>query len=440
MSLWSRLFGRSKQSPEVEEDEDEREGARDGARDRGDREGGEARRRGIHGGEPEVSVLPDDPELLLERLGDGPSETIDVDLVLAQIERLRERGREARAIDLARRILSHHQEERRIHQRVAELLASRGDDEGAAKLLDPFSEAAEAPLDLLMLAAEIAERRGDTTRALSLYERVVSRDLDYPRARARVKRLREGEHRGQDLGATLMADGALTRGRYRVERELGRGGAGTVFLAEDLQLVRKIALKVYHRRGRAERSRLLSEARVPARIEHPGVVRIFDLDEGLAAIAMERVLGGAVRQELKKGALSIARIERWMITTADALAHVHEQGVVHRDIKPSNMLLRSDDRVVLTDFGVACEPGWRPPAGPGGAEGTRAYMSPEQRAGEAAHPAMDSYALGVTLREILEHASTEPPARLSELAGACLRKDPKARPTASSVRDALRRG
>jgi serine/threonine-protein kinase len=184
---------------------------------------------------------------------------------------------------------------------------------------------------------------------------------------------------------------------------------------------------------------LLSEARVPARLEHPGVVRIFDLDEGLAAISMERVLGGAVRQELGKGALPIARIERWVLTTADALAHVHDRGVVHRDIKPSNMLLRSDDRVVLTDFGVACEPGWRR-SGPGAAEGTLGYMSPEQRAGGAAHPAMDAYALGITLREILEHASTEPPARLAELAGACLRKDPKARPTAASVRDALRRG
>src|SRR5690606_18990570 len=172
--------------------------------------------------------------------------------------------------------------------------------------------------------------------------------------------LREGERAPADLGATLMADGALTRGRYRVERELGRGGAGTVFLADDLSLGRKIALKVYHRRGRAERTRLLNETRTAARLEHPGIVRIFDLDESLAAIAMERVLGGSVRGELKKGGIPLARIVRWAQTSADALAYIHAAGVVHRDFKPSNMLLRADDRVVLTDFGVACRAGEQP--------------------------------------------------------------------------------
>ncbi len=288
-----------------------------------------------------------------------------------------------------------------------------------------------------MLGAEIAERRGDLTRALSLYERVVARDLDYPRARARVRKLREGEHRQADLGATLMADGALTRGRYRVERELGRGGAGTVFLADDLALGRKVALKVYHRRGRAERERLLAEARTPARLEHPGIVRIFDLDEGLAAIAMERVLGGSVRQELRKGAVPLARIERWLRTSADALAHVHALNVVHRDLKPSNMLLRGDDQVVLTDFGVACDVGHVPQPGSGAGEGTLAYMPAEQRAGAPAQPSMDLYALGASMKEILEHSATEPPARLTEIASACMRSAPKDRPTAVWLASAL---
>lgn len=413
MSLWKRLFG-GRGAPEPEP-EDEPELAP----------------------EPELPKTPidrDDPEARLDELGAGPRHDFDDDEVLAAIELLRDRGREARAIDLARRILFHHPDRLRIHQRVAEMLASRGDDEGAARLLDPFTDRADAPLDLWMLAAEIAERRGDTTRALALYERVVARDLDYPRARARVRRLREGERREADLGATLMADGALTRGRYRVERELGRGGAGTVFLADDLALGRKVALKVYHRRGRAERTRLLAEARTPARLEHPGVVRIFDLDETLAAIAMERVLGGSVRQELKKGALPVARILRWLVTSADALAHVHEAGIVHRDFKPSNMLLREDDRVVLTDFGVASDAGKRPAAA---GEGTLGYMPAEQRAGAAAHPSMDVHALGASMREILDHASSAPPEELRELAAACMRSDPKARPTAVELLERL---
>jgi len=387
--------------------------------------------------EPEPPPVPDDPELRLEALGDEPADTLDEALVRELIDRLRDMGKEARAVDLTRRLLFHHPDARSVHLRVAELLASRGDDRGADELLAPFVDAPDAPLDLWMLAAEIAERRGDATRALALYERVVARDLDYPRARARVRRLREGERHQRDLGATLMADGALTRGRYRVERELGRGGAGTVFLAQDLSLGRKVALKVYHRRGRAERARLLVEARTPARLEHPGVVRIFDLDESLAAIAMERVLGGSVRREIGKGAIAVSRVAWWFHTAAEALAHVHERGMVHRDFKPSNMLLRGDDRVVLTDFGVACEAGFTPARGQGMAEGTLAYMSPEQRGGEPAHAAMDVYALGVSMQEVIEHAGAEVPQGLREVAAACLRRDPAQRPNAAWVAEAL---
>lgn len=382
-------------------------------------------------------AVPDDPARELERLGEAPGAALDEPHAIEQIERMRASGREARAIDLARRVLAHHPRARAVHQRVAEILASRGDDDGAAELVAPFLDATDAPLDLFMLAAEIAERRGDETRALALYERVVARDLDYPRARARVRRLREGERHARDVGATLMADGALTRGRYRVERELGRGGAGTVFLAHDLSLGRKVALKVYHRRGRAERERLLVEARTPARLEHPGVVRIFDLDESLAAIAMERILGGSVRREMEKGAVTLERIRLWFHTAADALAHVHERGFVHRDFKPSNMLLRSDERVVLTDFGVACAAGWVSEGAAAMAEGTLAYMAPEHRAGAPAHAAMDVHALGVALREVLEHAASPPPARMVECAAACVRRDPAQRPTAAWVAEQL---
>ncbi len=382
---------------------------------------------------PRVELPPeDDPEGRLQRLGEDPSLLADDEVVLDALDRLRAHGREARAIDLMRRLLMHRPERLALHQRLAELLASRGDDAGAARLLEPFVDAPEAPLDLWMLAAEIAERRGDTTAALALYEQVVARDLDYPRARARVRRLREGERPAADLGATLMADGALTRGRYRVESELGRGGAGTVFVAEDLGLGRKVALKVYHRRGRAERHRLLVEARTPARFEHPGIVRIFDLDESLGAIAMERVLGGSVRQELKKGALPLARIHKWLLTTAEALALVHEAGFVHRDLKPSNFLLRADDRVVLTDFGVSCRAGYVPTAAEAG-EGTLGYMPPEQRSGATAHPSMDLYALGVSIREIFGHAASAPPSQWGELAAACACEAPGHRPTVQEL-------
>jgi predicted Ser/Thr protein kinase len=362
----------------------------------------------------------------LSALGDGPTDDLDVASALELVERVRDEGREARAIDLARRVVLHHPEALAIHLRVAELLASRGDDEGAARLVAPFLDRTDSPLDLLMLGAEIAERRGDRVGALALYERVVARDLDYPRARNRVARLREGERRA-DAGATLMGDGALTRSRYKVERELGRGGAGTVFLAEDVLVGRRVALKIYHRRGRAERERLLAEARIPASLTHPGVIRIFDLDEGLAAIVMERVRGGSVRLELRRGNVDEERLRRWWRTTVETVAHLHEAGVVHRDLKPSNLLLRDDDRAVVTDFGVAVSAGAAVPA-----EGTLAYMAPEQKAGAPAKPAMDIHALGITLRELLLAVpGADESWRL--LAEACTAADPAARPTATDL-------
>jgi serine/threonine protein kinase len=232
-----------------------------------------------------------------------------------------------------------------------------------------------------------------------------------------------------------MTDGALARGRYRVSRELGRGGAGTVFAARDQRLGRLVALKVYHRRGRAERERLLAEARTPALLEHPGVVRVFDLDLELAAIAMEWVRGGSVRSELGKGAVPIERVQRWLFTAVDALAFVHGAGYVHRDIKPSNFLLREDDRVVLTDFGLACRAGESPTEAAG--QGTLAYMAPEQRSNDPARPAADVFSLGTTMRELLGQASGDIPSGWVELSVACMRQRPSDRPTLAALRDAL---
>lgn len=348
-------------------------------------------------------------------------------------------GLEMRAIDLARRLVAVHPELTSISLRVAETLASRGDDAGAETALAPLLAAPLPPLSTLVLAGELAERRGDSDRALSFYERALARDVDFPRAKERAARLREGRAGPRDLaGATLLADGALARGRYRIVRELGRGGAGTVFAAHDLRTGRTIALKVYHARGKLERTRLEVEARAAASFEHPGVIRIFDFDPALAAIAMERVAGGSIRGELKKGPVPIVRALRWMHTAVDALRFVHAAGVVHRDLKPSNMLLRADDRVVLADFGLALATGTAPAQRAGeGAEGTLAYMPPEQREAAAAAPPADVYALGATLREMLAQATGAVPPTLIELADACTARDPAGRPSLDRVAAAL---
>lgn len=387
---------------------------------------------------PEVEEPPPEmtPAARLEALGDA-DEAPDPSYAIQLIEQMRAGGQTARAIALGRRLGSRHPSQA-LALRIAELLVERGDDAGAAETLAPLVVAPDAPLTATMLAAEIAERRGEHERALVLYQRVLASDLDFPRARERVARLTKDTGPRNDLaGATIATDGALTRGRYRVERELGRGGAGTVFVASDLRVGRRVALKVYHRRGRVERERLLVEVRVPAAIEHPGVVRIFDLDESLSAIAMEWVDGGSVRAVLGGGPLERSRARRWLSTAAEAVEFVHRAGIVHRDLKPSNFLLRADDRVVLTDFGLAVTAGDTPPGRAGAGEGTLQYMPPEQRRNAPAAPASDVFAFGASMRDILA-VTTNPPLAWSELSAACMRADPSARPSMSELRESFR--
>ena len=361
------------------------------------------------------------------------AERVDSDVAVAEYQSLAAQGFEARAAELLGRVIALHPELDHARMFLADALLTRGDLGGAAGYLDPLLRRPAAPTRALMIAGEIEERRGNFQNALAAYERILAHDVDYPRAKERVARLREErESRHELAGATLLTDGALARGRYRILRELGRGGAGTVFAAEDGELGRVVALKVYHRRGRAERDRLLVEARAPARLEHPGVVRVFDLDQRLGALVMEWVRGGSVRSELRKGDFDLARAVRWLVTTLESLDFVHRQGFVHRDLKPSNFLLRDDDRVVVTDFGLAARVGETASRVGAGGEGTLAYMPPEQREGAGAAPAQDVHAFGASMREILDLVPGPVPAQLFELAAACMRRDPGARPT---VRD-----
>lgn len=378
---------------------------------------------------PPAEAPPDSPEAELRAVAEGRAPFIDAAQVVELVDALCASGREVRAIALARRILARHPDATALALRLADVLSGRGDDDGARDALRPLLALPDPQPAAWMLAGEIAERSGAIDEALAYYERVLAYDLDWPRARERVARLRESHHRTALAGATLMTDGALARGRYRLERELGRGGAGTVFAARDVELDRRVALKVYHRRGRVDRERLRVEARTAASLEHPGVVRIFDLDEQLGAIAMEHVHGGSVRQRLRRGAVPIAQVERWARTALEALAYVHSRGFVHRDLKPSNFLLRDDDRVVLTDFGLALPAGGTPMFESPGGEGTLAYMPPEQRAGAAAEASADVYAFGASLREVLGQTSGEIPSGLLELARACLRESASERPT-----------
>ena len=205
---------------------------------------------------------------------------------------------------------------------------------------------------------------------------------------------------------------ALSRG-YRLERELGRGGMATVYLAEDLKHHRPVAVKVLHPELAAAlgHERFLREVEIAARLQHPHVLTLIDSGEadGFLYYVMPFVDGGSLRARLaQEHELPIADVVRIIREVADALAEAHVRGVVHRDIKPDNILLRGQ-HVVVTDFGIAKAvseaTGLHAVTSVGVTLGTPTYMAPEQAAGDPAidHRA-DIYALGVMAYEMLTGA------------------------------------
>lgn len=207
---------------------------------------------------------------------------------------------------------------------------------------------------------------------------------------------------------TAASPGATAGGRYRIEQELGRGGVGVVYRAWDTVLERPVALKELPPRlvrdpQLAERFRI--EARVLARLSHPGMVQVFDLVESDAGmwIAMELVTGGSLDDVLeRRGPLPLDEVLRLGADMADALAHAHAQEVVHRDFKPHNVLLTPDGRPKITDFGLAKIAREGPKLTQAGAiMGSPSYMSPEQACGGDTDHRADAYAFGITLYQML---------------------------------------
>ncbi|MFL6028601.1 MAG: serine/threonine-protein kinase [Gaiellaceae bacterium] len=206
----------------------------------------------------------------------------------------------------------------------------------------------------------------------------------------------------------------LARGRYRVEHELGRGGMATVYLAHDVELDRRVAIKLLaqHLVGDAEfLERFVREARLAARLSHPNVVRVYDAGDadGRPFIVMEYVRGDSLAAP---GHGSPARIAGLGMQACAGLQHAHDAGLVHRDIKPANLLVREDGVLKIADFGIARAAESTRQTQVGTLLGTAAYLSPEQIAGGDATPASDIYALGAVLYELL---TGRPPYRFDSL-------------------------
>lgn len=197
-------------------------------------------------------------------------------------------------------------------------------------------------------------------------------------------------------------------GPYRIDRELGRGGAAIVYLAYHQRLERPVALKVLYEHlqndaGFAER--FLFEARAAARLNHPNIVAIHDAGQidGVDYIAMEYVEGESVAEILRRvaGPLPLDFTLSVINQVAVALDYAHQRGVVHRDIKPSNILVRANGHALLTDFGIARAASLTTATLTGAILGTPEYMSPEQAENRLLDGRSDVYSLAIVADTML---------------------------------------
>src|SRR5215216_5749750 len=201
--------------------------------------------------------------------------------------------------------------------------------------------------------------------------------------------------------------GTVLSGRYRLESKLGSGGMSTVYLARDSTLERWVAVKVMHREMSDQPDQLQrfrQEARAVAKLSHPNVVAVIDAGEdgGHPYIVFEYVEGETLKQRINRvGALDAQEALAYAIEIARGLTVAHGRSMIHRDIKPQNVLIDSEGRAKLSDFGISRQLEQDGMTATGRVLGTTDYVAPEQAMGRKVDPRTDLYSLGVVLYEML---------------------------------------
>lgn len=266
-----------------------------------------------------------------------------------------------------------------------------------------------------------------------------------------------------EFDALFLEFQAAVAGRYSIEREIGRGGSGVVYLAREVHLDRPVAIKLLPPERAAQerlRERFIREARLAARLSHPNIIPIHSVEDanGFVFFVMAYVDGDTLAQRVRlRGPLPATEGTRVLRDVAWALAYAHGEGVVHRDVKPDNILLeRATGRVLVADFGIAAAVG---DASEDGVSGTPEFMSPEQALARDVDERSDVYSLGATAfyafsgrlpfegataTEVLAKHVTEPPRSLesfglsvprkvAHLVDRCLAKEPDQRPAGAAA-------
>lgn len=263
------------------------------------------------------------------------------------------------------------------------------------------------------------------------------------------------------MGLTITS---LVGHRYELAEAVGRGGMADVFRARDLLLHRDVAVKVLRANAelKADQAGFMREARTLARLNHPGLVTVFDAGttHGRPFLVMELVEGDTLAEFCAQNKPTVEHVLSLGVQIGDALEQVHAAGIVHRDIKPGNVLVDHAGRVRLIDFGIALPVGLATDhTADGDLVGTAAYLSPEQFQGQEVGPASDVYSMGLVLLEVLtggrafpglpiesavSRLSTDPPIPVSlpfelrQLLRRMTAREPSARPAVGKAAASLR--
>ena len=204
-----------------------------------------------------------------------------------------------------------------------------------------------------------------------------------------------------------LAIGSVVAGKYRIVEEIGRGGMGVVYKAEDIKLKRTVALKFLPQQWTADpdaRERFVQEARAASALDHPNICNIHEIEEtedGRMYIAMAYYEGESLRDKIKRGPLKKEEALDLIVQAVQGMAKAHQKGIIHRDLKPANILVTDEGVAKVVDFGLAKLAGQVRLTREGTTIGTLAYMSPEQATGKPVDERTDIWSLGVALYEML---------------------------------------
>jgi CHASE2 domain-containing sensor protein/predicted Ser/Thr protein kinase len=278
-------------------------------------------------------------------------------------------------------------------------------------------------LDLLYNLALDFERKRQFNKAENVFKYIAEYNKDFRDVQSKVNRAKQlsetvilGGGSSHPGGGTLIMDATQKiekpmLGRYQVDKELGKGAMGIVYMGKDPKIGRTVAIKTMALSQEFEpgelddvKSRFFREAETAGRLSHPNIVQIFDAGEehDLAYIAMEFIKGQDLTKHIKSNTLlPVNEVLKFVADAADALDYAHGNGVVHRDIKPANMMLvEATQTIKLMDFGIA-RLSDSSKTKTGMVLGTPSYMSPEQLSGKKVDGRTDLFSLGVTLYQLL---------------------------------------